>query len=387
LPLEGADLLYIKTRLALIPFSLGDRESGVPAMEWIAERWPQDAAADKQLANHYLGGDEPISLDLALRHARRAVELAPEDVASRADLALALLLSGDEAGARGHLAILASADPADKQDASLGEQDNRVFELHMALGERDEAAADARRLMLGSGMRHAQGQAALAAVDLSRGAFADGLRKIAAAADEYETLRVDSLALDAHWQHAWQAYSLGRPQEVAAVARHVRGLAADLKPSLAAGYARRVLALDRLARGTLVAGDAGAPPEFGVLARYQRADWAGVARAYAALEPQTSSLAVIPYAAPALERLGRRDEAQRLYERMATHPNAWHQPYQRGRAWLRLGVLRQERGDRDGARKAFEALLRLWDRARGDTPEIREAERRLAALGGPRPTS
>src|SRR6185503_4437547 len=92
LPLEGEDLLYIKTRLALIPFALGDPESGVPALEWVAERWPQDAAARKQLANYYLGGDEPVSLDLALRHAQRAVELAPEDVAARADLALALLL-------------------------------------------------------------------------------------------------------------------------------------------------------------------------------------------------------------------------------------------------------------------------------------------------------
>ena len=96
---------------------------------------------------------------------------------------------------------------------------------------------------------------------------------------------------------------------------------------------------------------------------------------------------MIPYAALALERLGRRDEAQRLYERLATHPYAWQQPYQSGRAWLRLGILRQEGGDRDGARKAFEVLLRLWDRAPRDTPEIREAERRLAAPGMPRSTS
>src|SRR5262249_33883392 len=162
-------------------FSLGDPDRGLPAMEWIAEKWPQDAAAPKQLTNYYATGDgeEPVSLALALRHGRKAVALAPEGVSARAALALALLLAGAEAGRRAGggagggaaVGIVVSAEPEYRRAAPGGEQSTRLFDLHMALGERDEAAVDARRLMMGSGLRHAQGQGALAFVDLARGAF------------------------------------------------------------------------------------------------------------------------------------------------------------------------------------------------------------------------
>jgi tetratricopeptide (TPR) repeat protein len=318
-------------------------------------------------------------------------------VAARANLARALLLSGDEAAARAHLAILRTADPEDKQGATLGEQTNRLFELHMALGELDDAAADARRLTLAEGIPHAQGVAAQAAIDLSRGAFDEGLAKLAAAAGEYERLHVDSLALHTHWELAAKAYELGRYREAIAVGAHIRRLKADQGHSLAATYARHILVVETLARieSGPAAGDPAAldslrrqvetlPPPmrayFEMLRRYRDRDWAGVVSAYRQVETRVVSLALAYPAAQALERLGRPQDAAALYQRLATHPNAWDLPYRRGQAWLRLGILRQQAGDAAGARAAFESLLELWDQAPRDLPELRQAEQRLKAL-------
>ena len=80
-----------------------------------------------------------------------AVSLAPEDVAARVTLARALILAGDEAGAREHAAVLAMADPDQKQGALL-------FGLHMSLGDVEEATADARRLLLEPGIPQGRGR-------------------------------------------------------------------------------------------------------------------------------------------------------------------------------------------------------------------------------------
>jgi tetratricopeptide (TPR) repeat protein len=404
LKLSGQDLLYVRTRLALAFFTQGEAEKGLPLFEWIAEKWPQDAAAPKKLADYYVGLDEPASLARAVRHGQRAVALAPDDVAARANLGRALLLTGDEAAARAQLAVIARADPDDKQGAFLSERTNRLFALHMALGEVDEAAADARRLAMDPGLRHAQGQAALAAIDLSRGAFDEGLAKLGATAEEYEHLDLDALAVDAHWQRAWQAYNLDRQAEAIAVAEHVGRAEPAIRDSLAAKCARRVAALGALARlgggraavpGRVAAARqriAELPPEgewlrwrahLELLVRYHARDWAGVVAAYRDLETGPVPLATTYYAADALERSGRPRDAALLFERLARHPSAWSQPYRRGQAWLRLGMQRERDGDRQGARIAFESLLRLWDRAPRSTAEIREAERRLNALADP----
>src|SRR6185503_3227861 len=126
------------------------------------------------------------------RYGRRAVALAPHDVAARANLARALVLSGDVDGARAQLAIIESSDPEEKRDAFAGEHTNRLFALHMSLGEAEEALIDARRLLLGTGARHAEGQVALGAMYLSRGAFDAGLSALGAAATEYEALGMET---------------------------------------------------------------------------------------------------------------------------------------------------------------------------------------------------
>jgi tetratricopeptide (TPR) repeat protein len=399
LPLEGLDLLYVKTRLAREAFIRGQPDAGFPLLEWVAEKWPQDAAAFKQLLDEYLSDEEPPALALAVRHGKQAVALAPEDVAARANLAQALLLAGDAAAARAHVAILAAADPEDKQGASTSEQSNRLFELHLALGDIQEASADARRLMAGSPLQRAQGRAALAAVDLARGAFDDGLAEMAAAAEEYERLHMDSLALHAHWEHARAAYALGRYAEVVAVARRIRRGNADARRTLGGLSARRILTLETVARmdagwlptnptnigalrqqvGSILGGPV--PRDIDMLIHLRLRDWAGVVSAYRDLQGRVTILGIVYPAAHALEQLGQKEEAMRLYERLATHPNAWYHPYRRGQAWLRLGILREKRGDLAGARQAYESLLRLWDLAPRAQPEIREAEQRLKALG------
>jgi tetratricopeptide (TPR) repeat protein len=387
LKLEGQDLLYVRTRLALAPFQQHEPERGLPLLERIREEWPQDAAAPKKLAEYHLGRIDRASPPLAVRYGRMAVSLAPEDVAARATLARALLLAGDQAGAQEHAAVLAMADPDQKQGALL-------FALHMSLGDVEEATADARRLLLDPDTA-GQGQAELATIALARGDFEGGLAGLGAAAAEYDRLQGEALALMLRWQHAWQSYALDRPV-------HTASAPAD---SLSDKYARCIAivhTLSRMRSGTASTGPAAIaslrreiarlPADgdwqleratFELLIRYTRRDWAGVVAAYRDIEGRTVPLGTAYYAASALERLGRRDEAVRVYELLATHPDAWRQSYRRGQAWLRLGILRQQAGDVVGCRHAYKSLLRLWDRAPRETPEIREAERRLAELGRP----
>jgi serine/threonine protein kinase len=394
-PLTSDDLLYLKSRQAEL-----DLEGAVPLLEWIAEKWPQDAAAPKRLARHFLGSREPVSLPLSLRYGQMAVALAPSDVAARADLARALLLSGDEAAARAHLRIMAAADPEEKRDALAGEHNNRLFLLHMSLGDVEEAAIDGRRLLTGSGARHAQGQIALASVELSRGAFDAGLDALGAAAAEYEALKMETAAARAHWERAWQAYSLGRHEEALSSCAHLQrlnqggGNVAQLT-ALAAVLSTlaRLDSGSSAAQGATVAGlrKALEPAAHGrewqrwrddyeIVIRHRFQDWAGVLGAYQRREGPVPRLAVTYYAAQAAERLDKEDEAGRLYAQLATHPHGWQQPYRRGQAWLRLGVLRARAGDIRGAQAAFETLLRTWDHAPRDRPEIREAQRRLREL-------
>jgi tetratricopeptide (TPR) repeat protein len=375
LKLQGPDQLYVRTRMALIPFTRGEPETGLPLLERISEEWPRDAAAPKRLADHYLGQGEVSLLPVALRYARTAVSLAPEDVGARASLARALALAGDEASAREQAAVLAMADAGEKQGGSL-------FDLHMTLGDVEAAAVDARRLLAEPGVPHAHGLAALGTIDLARGDFDQGLAKLDAAAAEYERLHVDGFALLTRWRLAWQSFSLGRP---------VRPASAP-GDSLSGKYARCIAIVAALAR--MQAGEARdeaatvalrqeigrLPAEtawmmeratFELILRHARQDWAGVVAGYRDLASRTAPV-----------RLGRPDEAARVYERLATHPSAWLQPYRRGQAWLRLGILRQRKGDAAGARQAFQSLLGLWDHAPRGLPEIREAERRLKALPG-----
>jgi tetratricopeptide (TPR) repeat protein len=402
LPLEGQDDLYVKFRLADVFFAQGRPEEGLPALERIAESWPQDAAAPKKLADYYLGYDEPVSPERALHYGRIAVALAPEDVACRANLARALLLFREEEAARAELAVVARADPDAKQSSFLGERRSRLFAAHMALGDVEAAAADARRMGLEPGIRSAEGRAAQAELDLSRGAFDEGLRGLASAAAEYERLDRTALAQIVYWQRAWNAYALGRRAVLEETCATVRARIPEPDESLSGQYARRTGVLCGLARlpprgGKDVAAlrtAIAALPEAGeerrwrdyfeLLLRHRQHDWPGVVSAHRELALTGPALPVAFEAADALLRLGRPAEALAVYERLGADPGAWTQPYRRGTALLRAGELRARSGDAAGARRAYSELLRFWDRAPRAMPEVARAERglRAGAAGG-----
>src|SRR5690606_2182249 len=146
----------------------------------------------------------------ARRYAEEALAWAPHDLALRADLARALLLLGDEAGARAHARIIDGSDPAEKQSARSGnEWQNSIAALHMELGDRAEADRDARRLLLGSLTERGQGSLILASIAIQRGAYRAGIDRLAAQADESEAGGIDTLASNLRWRAAWAALHTG----------------------------------------------------------------------------------------------------------------------------------------------------------------------------------
>src|SRR5262249_10199673 len=157
-------------RWAMVQVFNDAAQTSTAALEQIAERNPSHPAAFKLLASVELGSDAPSAPTLALRYATRAVELAPEDAGARADLAIALLGAGrrDEPGARA--AELAQLAPEDKRLAR-----NRLFTLHMALGDLAEADVDARRHLTGSPSQRAEGTSGIGLIDLHWGRFELGL--------------------------------------------------------------------------------------------------------------------------------------------------------------------------------------------------------------------
>src|SRR5690606_31752749 len=208
--LSDRDRLYFETRWAFSQFYGGAKADGTARLEWIAEAWPADPAAPKLLASALLDGDDPAALADARRYAEEAPAWAPHDLALRADLARALLLLGDEAGARAHARIIDGSDPAEKQSALSGnEWQNSIAALHMELGDRAEADRDARRLLLGSLTERGQGSLILASIAIQRGAYRAGIDRLAAQADESEAGGIDTLASNLRWRAAWAALHTG----------------------------------------------------------------------------------------------------------------------------------------------------------------------------------
>jgi tRNA A-37 threonylcarbamoyl transferase component Bud32/tetratricopeptide (TPR) repeat protein len=356
LPLSDEDLLYAKTRLALARSFRGDMVNGLAQMEWIAEKWPDDAAAHRALADYHLAAGEMGqlppeaggSLSLALRHATRAVALAPHEVGARMSLARALLLSGDKQGAKAQVDAASQAEHEEKQAAnSQAENINSLFALHMALADWDEAATDARRMLMGSPARRAHGQLALGYLDLNRGAYSQGLEGLRLAVEQYAQAGRTTGAAEHSWDLCCHAYRFGRYAEardacsrarlwsessVSVNKEDVRRVAAaSILMRLAAAQTRgepaRRWALDELRRSIAeLPSDHPLRVQLELLRRYAAQDWTGVVTLYRELEPRPDSIAVAYYAAEALERLGRSDEARRVDERMASHPNAWRYP-------------------------------------------------------------
>src|SRR5690606_29875271 len=327
----------------------------------------------------------------ARRYAEEALAWAPHDLALRADLARALLLLGDEAGARAHARIIDGSDPAEKQSARSGnEWQNSIAALHMELADRAEAARDARRLLLGSLTERGQGSLILASIAIQRGAYRAGIDRLAAQADESEAGGIDTLASNLRWRAAWAALHTGelaRARELLARIRqeHWRPFR-DFTLALAAARAeprRReahltaaVEALEGLRPGT-----SGRLEAELILAHEQRT-WHRVIELERALRvaSRQGGQVALYFLADALEATGDRAAAAAALERLATHPRGREAPVLSVRAWRRLGEVREALGDRDGAAAAYRELIARRDLAAPDDPDLVASRRGLSRL-------
>jgi tetratricopeptide (TPR) repeat protein len=399
---SARDKLYFETRWALSQFFGGYKSEGVARLEWIAESWPSDPAAPKLLANHLLTTDDPASIASARGFAERALETAPYDLAVRADLARILLLAGDRDGALAHARIIERADPREKQAALAGnEADNSLAALNLEIGDLAAAERDARRLLLGSPTEVVQGNLALGALELLRGGFAAGVDRIGAAADVAGTTGVDTVAVSTRWRAAWAAYHAGdlararahlekithpywreRAKVLEALVDHRAAPPMERGHHLAHARAavkemRREWGPVRIAMEQLVA--------------HERGDWAQVLALDDDIRSvsRAPSLASLYFVASARAGRGELAEAAAGFQRLAVHPQVWKEPVLGGRAWRRLGEVREALGDRAAAAAAYRTLLERWPQAPVADPDLavaRGAAQRLdGSVDGSRP--
>jgi len=309
----------------------------------------------------------------------------------RADLARALLLAGEIDKARQHARIIDRADPAEKQRALAGsEEENSLASLHIELGDYDEAARDARRLMLGSPTEKVQGGLALATLDLLHGGFASGADRLAAAADLAMSSGVRTVATTLRWKAIWAAYHSG---DLARARAQVNKLPADAwKPAQevllalidaraappgerAHGFAHARAAVDDLPRGILKL-------QLGEVLAHARGDWSEVVSLHEELMTavRVRGLTTLYLASDARAQLGELREAADGFAQLVADPQAWKEPVLTGRAWRRLGDVRAALGDRDGAIKAYQTLIARWTLAPAVDLDLASAKSALERL-------
>ena len=384
------DKQYLATRWAFGLFFGGLKAEGLSRLEWIDDQYPSDAAAAKLLANHYLGLGDPAMFATARRFAEKALAVAPYDLAVRADLARALLLAGDPAGARRHARIIDRADPAEKQTALAGnEAENSLAALHLELGDLVEAERDARRLLLGSPTEKVQGGLALGTIDLLRGAFGSGVDRLGAAADLAADSGVGTVAVMLRWKAAFSAYRAGELDraraQLAKLAdpdwKEERDVLGALVEAGAAPPMERVHHLAH-ARATAESMPGMARLQLLQVIAHARGDWAAVL----ALQDQIRAisrargLTSLYMVADAQAGRGQLKDAEASFRRLVGDPQAWREPVLAVRAWRRLGDVLAAQGDRDGAARAYQEILARWTLAPASDPDLAAARGALERL-------
>ncbi|HTE50278.1 MAG TPA: serine/threonine-protein kinase [Kofleriaceae bacterium] len=390
--LSDRDRLYFQTRWAYALSFNGYRSRAQPLLEWIADRWPADPAVPKLLAHSRLESDEPDAAAEALRYARQAVTYAPYDVAARADLARALLATGDAAAAAAQVRIIDRAEPAEKQGSLAGgEVDNSLIALRLELGQWAEAERDARRLLLGPVTERTQGLAALGALDLLRGGLDSGIDRMDEAYRECKDAGIGTTAAIYAWRAAWLAYQAGEWARAAE-------LFARLEENNWRALARVLLALVEVHRGprrdraanldsaraaALKLSPGTSRMVLELLVAHEAEDWKRMAALDVELRAAGVGGAPVPkyLAGDALAATGQLRAAEAAFLAVATHPRLWKEPIVSVRAWRRLGEVRERLGDRAGAVEAYRALLARWTRAPAGQADVARVRAALGRLG------
>lgn len=385
--LRGFDLpdrerLQFEHRWALGAFEGGDHAAAVALMEAVAERWPEDAAATKALTRFHVGPSNVVSNEHAVTLGERAVGLAPHDVGARADWARALLVAGRRDDAAAQARIAERGDPVDRRADAV-----RLFQLHMALGDLDQAAEDARRL-IGVPGSEPVAAACLAYVELHRGAFAQGLRRLEESTQLYQAAGQDSSARAQRLELGWQAFALGDAETArwhfALAAEGGRSAQAEAMALLAAHHARPGAEALAAARARVAAIPEGSQLRLmmeTVLA-HEGEQWDETVRLFRLGAVDGARVEVTYLAADAMEQAGRHDEAARLFLAIVEQPMSWIGPVVVGESWDRLGALRERAGDTAGAIAAYRKVTERWPRADRELPRLRHAQERLRVLDG-----
>ena len=371
-PLSPRERAYLELRSALSLYFDSEPRTALVALEQVADRYPNDAAAAKALADYYVRSTEPTAAAHAIRNALRAVQRAPT-------ISALVLISRSRTRSPA-----TSTRPVHGWPRSMRPHRNtskmragRLFTLHIQLGELAQAEVDARRELGGRPCSARAGLRYLALIDLYWGRFDDGIAGLEAAAAACDALGLSDCAALDRIRQAESMRRLGLGTNAEALFHQVGATTSS--------WARYAVVLEHVsgrrlaaARAALAAIDLGtsyrARAELAIAMAAR--DGEGVISASARLEKVSTSVAHLYDLGQALEWLGRDEEALATYERLARSTRSWSEPIETTLAFYRLGVLRAKLGD-VRAPEAFMEVVRRWESATTRVPELVDARARL----------
>jgi hypothetical protein len=191
----------------------------------------------------------------------------------------------------------------------------------------------------------ARAKRALGLLDLNRGDHDQGLEALSDAVDLVRRAGAGILAADTARYLCLHAFRLGRYERARAACRMSRQLCQgslnpdDMRRGTIVATLERIAAarlLDEPARTRALEGlrstieelplDLPERTQVALIWRYAAEDWVGAVELFREIEGRPDAVDVAPYAADALEHLGRQEEARRIDRWFAAHPDAWRHP-------------------------------------------------------------
>jgi hypothetical protein len=386
-PLSRRERWYFSHRAVYAKWYEGFRDDSIAHLESLEAGFPRSAGAAKLLANHYLARDDREARELALRHARIAVSRGADDVASRADLARALLSMDQRSAALEQTALIEAADEEDKRWAIAGgEKSNSLFDLYIALGDLPAADRAARRLEAGRIDERGHGQRARAYLDFFRGDAQSGYQRLDHAIATYDRTELTEFIVSTRRQLAAIAHSLGDSDRVLEVIASTPETPQMLYQVFAA-IARYRTSGDRGALAGLEAAIARLPDDhadrgyYGLQIAAALGDWDRVLELEDASVRWRRHLSARYLLGIAREKRGDLEAAVGHHEKLAYHRYNCFEPVWSGKSLFEAARLRAKLGDLAGARRHYRAYLARLDRAPPSHAGVAAARRELARLG------